>query len=163
MEIKNHFGVYGVCFKENELLCIKKNAGPYRGRFDLPGGSQEIGEGLTETLVREVLEETGFTISSYSNPRVYDVFVREEKMTDTVHHIMVFYDFEIDTRFKQKKLLSIVADGANDSDSEVWINLDLIDSENSSPLVLKIKEEWLGKAELEKTSYNNWKVRGTSD
>ena len=45
---------------------------------DRPGGSQELGEGLTETLKREVLEETGYTISRYANPRMYDVMVQEE-------------------------------------------------------------------------------------
>ncbi len=78
MDINNHFGVYGVCYRKNKLLCIEKNAGPYKGRFDLPGGSQEIGEGLTDTLVREVLEETGYTVLSYSKPKVYHAFVKEE-------------------------------------------------------------------------------------
>lgn len=40
MDINNHFGGYGVCYRKNKLLCIEKNAGPYKGRFDLPGGSQ---------------------------------------------------------------------------------------------------------------------------
>ena len=66
MEIKDHFGVYGVCLQDGKLLCIEKTRGPYQQRFDLPGGSQELGEGLTETLKREVLEETGYAISSYS-------------------------------------------------------------------------------------------------
>ena len=77
MEIKNHFGVYGVCLQEGKLLCIEKTRGPYQNRFDLPGGGQELGEGLTETLEREVLEETGYTLSRYSNPRIYDVMVQE--------------------------------------------------------------------------------------
>ncbi len=51
MEIKNHFGVYGVCLQDGKLLCIEKTRGPYQHRFDLPGGSQEAGEGLTETCV----------------------------------------------------------------------------------------------------------------
>ena len=78
MEIKNHFGVYGVCLQEGKLLCIEKTRGPYQHRFYLPGGSQELGEGLTETLKREVMEETGYTLSRYSNPRGYDVLVQEE-------------------------------------------------------------------------------------
>ncbi|MBM6613825.1 hypothetical protein JTF06_02815 [Desemzia sp. RIT804] len=45
-----HFGIYGVNLNEGKLLCIEKNAGPYQNRYDLPGGSQEGGEGLTETL-----------------------------------------------------------------------------------------------------------------
>ena len=75
MEIKNHFGVYAVCFENGKLLCIEKTRGPYRHRYDLPGGSQQLGEGLTETLTREVMEETGLTVRSYSNPRIYDVSV----------------------------------------------------------------------------------------
>ena len=78
MEIKKHFGVYGVCYEDGKLLCIEKTRGPYQNRFDLPGGSQELSEGLTETLKREVLEETGYTLSRYSNPRGYDVLVQEE-------------------------------------------------------------------------------------
>ena len=50
MEIKKHFGVYGICFENGKLLCIEKTRGPYQHRFDLPGGSQEPGEGMTETL-----------------------------------------------------------------------------------------------------------------
>ena len=35
MEIKNHFGVYGVCLQEGKLFCIEKTRGPYQHRFDL--------------------------------------------------------------------------------------------------------------------------------
>ena len=42
MEIKDHFGVYGVCLQDGKLLCIEKTRGPYQQRFDLPGGSQEL-------------------------------------------------------------------------------------------------------------------------
>lgn len=55
MEIKKHFGVYCVCFENGKLLCIEKTRGPYQHRYDLPGGSQQLGEGLTETLTREVM------------------------------------------------------------------------------------------------------------
>ena len=101
MEIKNHFGVYGICLQDGKLLCIEKTRGPYQHRFDLPGGSQEEGEGLTETLKREVLEETGYTLNSYSNPRIYDVLVHEEGQDFAVHHIMAFYDIVLDLERSQ--------------------------------------------------------------
>ena len=39
--IVNHIGIYGICIIDNKLLCIKKARGPYKNRFDLPGGSQK--------------------------------------------------------------------------------------------------------------------------
>ena len=159
MEIKHHFGVYGVCLQDGKLLCIEKTRGPYQHRFDLPGGSQEVGEGLTETLKREVLEETGYTLSQYSNPRMYDVLVQEEGKDFAVHHIMAFYDVVLDFERPQKSLPHEVLDGSNDSANVIWLNLEEITEENASPLVLKVKSELLGFPELDKTSYKNWKVK----
>ena len=159
MEIKKHFGVYGVCFQDGKLLCIEKTRGPYQHRFDLPGGSQEIGEGLTETLQREVLEETGYTLSRYLNPRIYDVLVQEEEQDFAVHHIMAFYDIVLDFERSQKSLPQEVNDGSNDSANAIWLNLEEITADNASPLVLKVKAELLGFPELELTRYRNWKVK----
>ena len=159
MEIKKHFGVYGVCYENGKLLCIEKTRGPYQNRFDLPAGSQELGEGLTETLKREVLEETGYTINSYSNPRVYDVMVQEEGQDFAVHHIMAFYDVVLDLESSQKSLPQEVLDGSNDSANAIWLPLEQMTEENASPLVLKVKAELRGFPELERTSYKNWKVK----
>ena len=159
MEIKKHFGVYGICFENGKLLCIEKTRGPYQYRFDLPGGSQEPGEGLTETLKREVLEETGYSLSSYSNPRIYDVMVQEEGKNFAVHHIMAFYDIALNFESSQKSIPQEVIDGSNDSAKAVWLNLEEITKENASPLVLKVKAELRGFPDLDMTSYKNWKVK----
>ena len=159
MEIKNHFGVYGVCLQGGRLLCIEKTRGPYQHRYDLPGGSQQVGEGLTETLIREVLEETGYTVRSYSNPRIYDVFVREELKNFMVHHIMAFYDIALDFEHSQNSISQEVLDGSNDSANALWLNLEEITADNASPLVLQVKAELLGFPELDMTSYRNWKVK----
>lgn len=158
MEIKKNFGVYGVCYKHGYLLCIQKTAGPYKNRLDLPDGSQQIGEGLTETLIREVMEETGFTVRSYSNPRIYDVFVRKELTNFMVHHVMALYDIEINEKEAQVTISEAVSDGANDSLGYIWMDIQKITEENASPLVLKVKSELLGFPELDKTLYMNWKV-----
>ena len=159
MEIKKHFGVYGICFENGKLLCIEKTRGPYQYRFDLPGGSQEPREGLTETLKREVLEETGYSLSSYSNPRIYDVMVQEEGKNFAVHHIMAFYDIALNFESSQKSIPQEVIDGSNDSAKAVWLDLEEITKENASPLVLKVKAELRGFPDLDMTSYKNWKVK----
>ena len=158
MEIKRHFGVYAVCFENGKLLRIEKTRGPYQHRYDLPGGSQQLGEELTETLTREVLEETGFTVGGYSNPRIYDVFVREELKNFMVHHVMALYDVEMDEYAPQVTISKAVSDGINDSLGYIWMDIQEVTEENASPLVLKIKSELLGFPELDKTSYMNWKV-----
>ena len=159
MEIKKHFGVYGICYENGKLLCIEKTRGSYQHRFDLPGGSQELGEGLTETLEREVLEETGYTLSRYINPRIYDVLVHEEGQDFAVHHIMAFYDIVLDFEGSQKSIPHEVLDGSNDSANAIWLPLEQITEENASPLVLKVKAELRGFPELDKSSYMNWKVK----
>ena len=158
MEIKNHFGVYGVYYRHGYLLCIQKIIGPYKNRLDLPGGSQQLGEELKEMLTREVMEETGFTVRSYSNPRIYDVFVREELKNFMVHHVMALYDIEVNEEEAQVTISEAVSDGANDSLGYIWMDIQEITEENASPLVLKVKSELLGFPELDKTSYMNWKV-----
>ncbi|WP_125604613.1 NUDIX hydrolase [Lapidilactobacillus bayanensis] len=154
-EIRTHFGVYGVLTKGQQLLCIKKNAGPYQNRFDLPGGGQQIGEGLVETIQREFREETGFSLKKIDDNRVYDVFVAEQGKTYMVHHIFAVYSVEISEGVTDIPL--VVADGKNDSDGVQWVALDQLTSENSSPLVLRIVQEILGNEKsLQAPVYSNW-------
>ncbi len=154
--IINHIGIYGICIRDNKLLCIKKERGPYKNRFDLPGGSQKENEGLTETLVREFQEETGYHIKGHGNCRVYDVFVEESNRT--VHHIMVFYNVDINLE-QQDTISEKLEDELNDSSGIYWIDLEELDIKNSSPLILKLKQELSNdKGALEKVVYKNWTI-----
>ena len=154
--IINHIGVYGICVRDNKLLCIQKERGPYKNRFDLPGGSQKENEGLTETLVREYREETGYQIKGYGDCRVYDVFVEESNRT--VHHIMVFYNVDINLE-QQDTISEKLEDELNDSSGIYWIDLEELDIKNSSPLILKLEQELSNdKCALEKVVYKNWTI-----
>ena len=154
--IINHIGIYGICIRDNKLLCIKKVRGAYKNRFDLPGGSQKENEGLTETLVREFQEETGYHIKGHGNCRVYDVFVEESNRT--VHHIMVFYNVDINLE-QQDTISEKLEDELNDSSGIYWIDLEELDIKNSSPLILKLKQELSNdKGTLEKVVYKNWTI-----
>ena len=154
--IINHIRIYGICIKDNKLLCIKKERGPYKNRFDLPGGSQKENEGLTETLVREFQEETGYQIENYENCRVYDIFIEEPNRM--VHHIMVFYDVDINFE-QQDPVLEKFDDELNDSSGTYWIDLEELDISNASPLILKLVQELSNdKTILEKVVFKNWKI-----
>lgn len=157
-EIKRHFGVYGVCIRNGKLLCIKKERGPYKNRFDLPGGSQKDYEGLTETLVREVFEETGYKVETYENSRIYDVIVQEKDEEFCVHHIMALYDIEVDKANINKVKIDL-GNEKNDSSGFSWIEINELTIENSSPLILKVKEEFNGEDVLDKTVYHSWEVK----
>lgn|SRR5690606_1016966 len=152
-----HIGVYGVHITEDRLLCIRKNAGPYQNRYDLPGGSQEDGEGLTETLTREVLEETGHKVSKYGNNRIYDSFVKSSPEY-TTHHIFALYDIQLSEN--EESIPEIVEDGKNDSNGIEWVPITELNAENSSPLILKVLDEvQKDKKVLEKSIFLSWEVK----
>jgi len=56
-------GVYGVYFKKEKMLLIEQQSGPFKGKYDFPGGGIEFGETPEIALQREFAEEVamGFT------------------------------------------------------------------------------------------------------
>lgn len=85
------FGVYGICIEDNNLLVIDKIKGPYRKRYDLPGGSLEEGESLLAGFHREMKEETGLKVKVVNQIGTVDFqFPSKFKEYTHVHHIAVF-------------------------------------------------------------------------
>lgn len=57
-------GAYGVAIQNEKILLITQQSGPYKGKFDLPGGRIEFGETIEETLRREFYEEVSMQFES---------------------------------------------------------------------------------------------------
>jgi len=150
------FGVYGICIENGNLLVINKNGGPYINRYDLPGGSLEEGEGLSQAMKREFLEESGLEIEIEENIGVIDFkFPWLWRGFSDVHHIAVYYS----VRNVGGKLGVPVKFDGQDSLGAIWISEKDATVENASPLVLKAFE-WLRtkKLGIDTETFDEWKV-----
>lgn len=79
---------------EGKILFIFRN-----GKWDLPKGKIEKGEGIEETAIREVEEETGVTGLKITKPleTTYHIFKRKGR-----YRIKITYWFEMETTFSGK-------------------------------------------------------------
>ena len=88
-----HLGVYGLIIEDNKIVLVKKNGGPYDGKFDLPGGSIEFGETPLEALKRELKEEIGIELKTCEliddDSVKFDWTYNDELLN--WHHIGIFY------------------------------------------------------------------------
>lgn len=161
MKMIRHFGVYGVCIREEKLLCIHKNRGPYINRYDLPGGSQNPEESLVATLNREILEETGFKILELNFFGVYDFFIKNLKENIDIHHIGIMYLIDIDESIEVEEIINELDNERNDSIGKEWVSFQHINENNSSPLVLKIKEITMNESQtsFDADIYNEWLIK----
>lgn len=130
---KTHFGVYGCIIKDDKILLIKKARGPYTGLYDLPGGSPEQGESYSDTLKREIMEETGCTVINAKNERfksiIFSDFTKESGEKGILQHNAVLYDVEIEGNPK------ITGDGI-DSNGAVWVDMKSLNANNATPYAL---------------------------
>jgi 8-oxo-dGTP diphosphatase len=55
-------GVGGVVISNDRVLLARRGREPMRGEWSIPGGLLEVGESLTEGVMRESREETGLTV-----------------------------------------------------------------------------------------------------
>ena len=130
---KTHFGVYGVCRAENKILLIKKARGPYTGLYDLPGGSQEKNETFEETLIREIKEETNFSVTHITNQRkaivIFSDFTPQSGEKGVLEHKAILFDIAVKGEISQS------GDGL-DSNGAVWVDIDLLSDQNATPYAL---------------------------
>jgi ADP-ribose pyrophosphatase YjhB (NUDIX family) len=69
--------VSAVIVRDGEFLAVRRARPPMQGLFTLPGGRVEIGESLSEALIREVREETGLTVEPVALAGTREVIGRD--------------------------------------------------------------------------------------
>ncbi|MFN7038903.1 MAG: NUDIX domain-containing protein [Alphaproteobacteria bacterium] len=127
----SHLGVYALITNNNKILLIKKNRGPYEGLLDLPGGSLEKHESIEEALMREIKEEIGTDILSYTQLSAFSTFFNyhQNNKPHTLRHIAILYKVIINN-----DKVKYDHEG-EDSDGCVWLNKNNINAEIVSPIV----------------------------
>jgi 8-oxo-dGTP diphosphatase len=139
-----HIGIYGIIINKQQILVIQKNRGPYKGKFDLPGGGMEYGEDLDTAIKREIKEEVGGDIQKIE-PFInisYTAEWIENNTPTTTYHIGMYYLVTLQQPFAVKT----DPDG-HDSDGALWINISSIHEENTAPIAYKAISKYLEKNE----------------
>jgi ADP-ribose pyrophosphatase YjhB (NUDIX family) len=75
---------------EGRVLLVKRGSEPLKGHWSLPGGMLEVGEPLTEGVIREVREETGLTVETVELLELLDRIYRDN---DRVRYHYVIADY----------------------------------------------------------------------
>ena len=88
------YGAYGIIIKDDKILLIKKNGGPYDGKLDLPGGTIEFHEKPENTLKRELLEEVGIVAKKFKlfDADSVDFEWEFNNLLIDGHHVGIFYE-----------------------------------------------------------------------
>src|ERR1700761_5044524 len=72
-----------------EVLLVRRGTPPLLGRWSLPGGVLELGETLTEGIVREVFEETALAITPLAVVESFDRIHRDAEGRVQYHYVLI--------------------------------------------------------------------------
>ena len=84
--------VRGVVFRDGRILLVKERSD---GRWALPGGWADVGESPSESVEREVWEESGFQVNAKRLAAVYDRSKHPHKPLMHYHIYKLFFLCEI--------------------------------------------------------------------
>lgn len=87
-------GIGAVVVDRAKVLLVQRGHEPSKGKWSLPGGVLELGESLTDGVVREVREETGLEVEVVELIEVVDRVVRQpasEGVGIRYHYVIVDY------------------------------------------------------------------------
>jgi len=114
-------GVGAIIVHGGKLLLVKRGVEPAKGKWSIPGGVVELGEGIRDAVIREVKEECGLDVEI-------------ERLLDVVDNITMDEDGRLQFHFVILDFLARVRGGtlkpADDAQDARWISLDEVETYN---------------------------------
>jgi 8-oxo-dGTP diphosphatase len=104
-------GVGAVVVDEGRVLLIRRGNEPMKGHWSLPGGLLELGETLTDGVVREVREETGLMVEPVELIELLD---RIHRVGERVRYHYVIADYLC-------RVVGGALRAASDADAARWV------------------------------------------
>ncbi len=84
-------GVGVVVLNAGSVLLVKRGAPPSQGKWSIPGGLVQLGEGVEAAAVREVEEECGLRVRLADLVGVVDRIIRDADGRIRYHYVLIDY------------------------------------------------------------------------
>jgi ADP-ribose pyrophosphatase YjhB (NUDIX family) len=108
-------GVGAVVVYQGRVLLVQRGREPLKGKWSLPGGMLELGESLTQGVVREVQEETGLDVEAIELIELIDRIHKESGPSgERVRYHYVIADYLC-------RVVGGALQAASDADAVRWV------------------------------------------
>jgi 8-oxo-dGTP diphosphatase len=84
-------GVGAVVVRGEQVLVVRRANPPLQGQWSIPGGLVETGETIRDAVIREIREETGFTIEPLELTEVFERILRDADSRVQYHFVVIDY------------------------------------------------------------------------
>lgn len=137
-------GVGAVIVHQGRVLLVQRGREPMKGRWTIPGGLIEVGEALSEAVVRETREETGLDIEPLELVELLDRIHREDGRV-RYHYVIADY---------LCRVVGGTLAAADDADAVRWVERAEWNSHSAlqvDPITVRVLERaWQRALQLEK-------------
>lgn len=111
-------GVGAILICDGKILLEKRKHDPGKGKWSIPGGLVELGEGIEQTVIREVKEETNLEVEEPQHIDVVDNLQVDGKGRIKYHYVIVDYSV---------RLKGGILKAGSDADELRWVSLDQVE------------------------------------